>query len=173
MPGLQHKYSQTALILATNKCGMFCRHCFRKRLVGLQSEDILFRFVSAVNYIKKHKEINNVLITGEDPFVLPTKLIVKFLEKLSDIDHIDFIRFGTRIPVTFPNRILKDDKLLEGLKKYSLPNRRIYTHFNHPKEITKESTEAINRLLKSNIIVNNQSVLLKGVNDDSEILGEL
>jgi len=175
MPGLQHKYSQTALILATNRCGMYCRHCFRKRLVGLSSDEILHRFGGAVKYIEKHKEINNVLISGGDPFILPMKIISKFLENLSAIKHLDFIRFGSRTPVTFPDRILKDNELLELLKSYSLPNRRIYvvTHFNHIKEITKESTEAVNRLIESNVILNNQTVLLKDVNDDPGVLGEL
>ena len=112
MPGLQHKYSQTALILVTNRCATYCRHCFRKRLIGLPTEEILHRFSAAVKYIKKHEEINNVLITGGDPFVLPTKVIAKFLEKLSMVSHLDFIRFGTRVPVTFPDRILQDEELL-------------------------------------------------------------
>ena len=175
MPGLQHKYSQTALILVTNRCATYCRHCFRKRLIGLPTEEILHRFSAAVKYIKKHEEINNVLITGGDPFVLPTKVIAKFLEKLSMVSHLDFIRFGTRVPVTFPDRILQDEELLTLLEKYSKKDRRIsvVTQFNHPKEITPKSTNAIDRLIHSGVIVNNQTVLLKGVNDDFNTLAEL
>jgi len=107
MPGLQHKYAQTALILATNRCATYCRYCFRKRLVGLPTEEILQRFNDAVKYIENHEEINNVLISGGDPFVLSTGVIKEFLEKLSNIPHLDFIRFGTRVPVTFPDVLLK------------------------------------------------------------------
>jgi lysine 2,3-aminomutase len=174
MPGLQHKYSQTALILATNRCAAYCRHCFRKRMVGLPTGEILKRFSESVKYVKKHEEINNVLVSGGDPFVLPTKVIKKFLEKLSTISHLDFIRFGTKVPVTFPNRILKDKELLNALKKSSL-KKRIYvvTHFNHPREITKKSTAAVDSLIRSGIIINNQTVLLKGVNDNPETLANL
>ena len=175
MPGLQHKYSQTALILATNRCAIYCRHCFRKRLVGLPSDEILHRFSDAVKHIEKHEEINNVLITGGDPFVLSTKVIGRFLEILSPIPHLSFIRFGSRIPVVFPNRILEDKKLLALLKNYSVKNRRIYvvTQFNHPREITRKSTSAVDSLIHSGVIVNNQTVLLKGVNDNPDILAEL
>jgi len=172
MPGLQHKYSQTALILATNKCATYCRYCFRKRLVGLPTEEVIHRFSMAVNYIKKHTEINNVLISGGDPFTLSTAVIEKFLEKLAVIPHLDFIRFGTRIPVTFPERILDDKDLLKLLERYAFRNKKIYivAQFNHPKEITDMSKDAVDMLTRSGIIVNNQSVLLKGVNDNPDIL---
>ncbi|MBU2559654.1 KamA family radical SAM protein [archaeon] len=174
MPGLQHKYPKTALILATNSCGTYCRHCFRKRLVGLPTEEIMRRFDSSVKYIKNHKEINNVLISGGDPLILPTKTIRRFLEKLSKIEHLDFIRIGTRVPVTFPNRILKDNELQNALKENS-KNKSIYivTHFNHPDEITKKSTAAIRCLIASNVTVNNQTVILRGVNDNAETLAKL
>lgn len=173
--GLQHKYRQTALILSTNRCGAYCRFCFRKRLVGRSSKEILQNFSKAVSYIQKHKEINNVLISGGDPLILQTKIIKNFLQKLSKIPHINFIRFGSRVPVTFPDRILDDKELLKTLKKYSKENRRIYivTHFNHPREITEKAISAIDNLFKSNVIVDNQTVLLKGVNDNSDILAEL
>ena len=167
MPGLQHKYSQTALILVTNRCPVYCRHCFRKRLVGLASQETLSRFGNAVEYVQKHKEINNVLISGGDPLILSTSVLEMFLKRLSQIDHLDFIRIGTKVPLVLPSRILQDRRLLAVLRKYSLKNRRIYlsTQFNHPREITPQSTEAVNRLLSSRVIVNNQTVLLKGVND--------
>ncbi|MEA1993403.1 MAG: KamA family radical SAM protein [Euryarchaeota archaeon] len=175
MPGLQHKYLQTALVLATNRCASYCRYCFRKRLVGLPTKEIMSRFSDMTKYIEKHEEINNVLITGGDPFILPTRIIEKFLEKLSTISHLDFIRFGTKVPVTFPDRILKDKKLLTLLQNNSLKDRRIYvvTQFNHPKEITKKSISTVNKLILSGVIVNNQTVLLKGVNDNPETLAEL
>ncbi|PVX23981.1 MAG: KamA family radical SAM protein, partial [Candidatus Bathyarchaeum sp.] len=111
MSGLQHKYSETALILATNKCAMYCRHCFRKRLVGLQTKEVLERFEDAAEYIKKNQTINNVLITGGDPLVLENRVIERFLSILSEIPQLKFIRFGSRAPVTFPSRFT-DEKLL-------------------------------------------------------------
>ena len=175
MPGLQHKYSQTALILSTNRCAMYCRHCFRKRMVGLSNHELLQRFDDAAEYVRAHKEINNVLISGGDPLVLPTSIIAQFLEMLSDIDHLSFIRFGTRIPVTLPDRITEDEDLARLIRKHSLPERRIFvvTQFNHPREITPRSIEAIDCLIRCGIVISNQTVLLKGVNDDPECLAEL
>ena len=175
MPGLQHKYSQTALILLTNRCNMYCRHCFRKRLIGLSRDEILQKIDSAVFYIQNHKEITNVLISGGDPFTLSTTIIEKLLKKLVQIDHLSFIRFGTRIPVTFPQRLLEDKELLNLLKKYSTKNKRIYvvTQFNHPNEITEKSIDAVAKLINSGIILNNQTVLLKKVNNNPDTLAEL
>jgi len=174
MPGLQHMYAQTALILATNRCATYCRHCFRKRLVGLPTEEILNRFDEAAEYISRHEEINNVLISGGDPLVLSNEIIEKFLTTLMEINHIDFVRFGSRVPVTLPNR-LNDPDLLSLFKKYSRLDKRIYvtTQFNHPREITPQSISAVNNLLKSGVLVNNQTVLLKTVNDNSSTLSTL
>jgi KamA family protein len=168
-------YPQTALILSTNRCAAYCRYCFRKRLVGLPTEEMLHRAHKAVKYIQKHKEINNVLVSGGDSFVLPTKVIRNLLDKLSEVDHLDFIRFGTKMPVTFPDRILKDRELLDYLKANSRKTKRIYvvTQFNHPREITQKSIDAIASLIRANLIINNQTVLLKGVNDDPQILAGL
>ncbi len=175
LTGLQHKYLQTVLVLSTSSCTTYCRHCFRKRIVGLPSKEIMQRFNDAVKYIAEHEEINNVLISGGDPFVLSTKAIEGFLQKLSNISHLDFIRFGTRVPVTFPDRIIEDEELLTLLQKNSVKNRRIYvvTQFNHPREITEKSINAVSKLISSGVIVNNQTVLLKGVNDNSDTLSEL
>jgi lysine 2,3-aminomutase len=174
MPGLQHKYSETALILATNRCAMYCRHCFRKRLVGLPSEEILKRFDDAAEYIRKHEEINNVLISGGDPLVLQNDIIESFLETLTSIDHLKFIRFGSRVPVTLPDR-LTGSKILGILKKYSKSDKRVYvvTQFNHPREITSQSIGAISNLIESGIILSNQTVLLRGVNDNPDTLAAL
>lgn len=175
LKGLQHKYENTALVLSTNRCAVYCRHCFRKRLIGLDNDEILARFSQAVKYVKEHREINNVLISGGDPLVLPTKVVEKFITQLFEIDHIDFIRFGSRIPVVLPERIYNDKNLLEVFHRYSSPEKRIYvtTHFNHANEITSESIKAVNSLINSNIIVNNQTVLLKGVNNKPEVLTNL
>lgn len=174
MTGLQHKYRQTALILSTNQCAMYCRHCFRKRLVGLSGEEIIKHLESIVSYVKSREEISNVLISGGDSFLNSNAAIETYLKELSEIEHLDFIRFGTRVPVTFPMRIYEDKELLDILKKYN-EKKRIYiiTHYNHPNELTKESRYAINALMECGISIKNQTVLLKGVNDDSIVLADL
>lgn len=172
--GLQHKYDQTALLISTNQCAMYCRHCFRKRLVGLSSDEIMKHLEEIVTYIKEHDEITNVLISGGDSFLNNNRVINSLLEELTAIDHLDFIRFGTRTPVTFPIRINSDPELLDILKQYS-KKKKIYvvTHFNHPNEITEQSIEAVNNLLNSDIVLKNQTVLLKGINDDPDVLATL
>jgi KamA family protein len=174
LPGLQHKYEQTALILPTNKCATYCRYCFRKRLVGLTSKEVIKRFEDAAEYIKQHEEINNVLISGGDPFVLSNGIIESFLAVLSDISHLKFIRFGSRAPVMLPSRF-EDDELLDILKRYSYPDRRIYvvTQFNYPREISGESVKAINNLISAGVILTNQTVLLKDINDYPRTLAKL
>ena len=174
MPGIQHKYSETALILATNQCATYCRHCFRKRLVGLPTRETLKRFEDAAEYIKKHSEINNVLISGGDPLILPNRVIERFLRVLSRIPHLNFIRFGSRAPVTMPSRF-QDRKLLNIFKEHSKTDKRLYviTQFNHPREINSYSVTAVNNLLKAGVVMNNQTVLLKQVNDDPSTLADL
>jgi KamA family protein len=174
MPGLQHKYAETALILSTNRCAMYCRHCFRKRLVGLPTEEVMKRFEDAVEYIEAHKEINNVLVSGGDPLVLSNRLIERFLKLLTNIDHVSFIRFGSRTPVTLPSRF-RDPELLSLFKKYSHMDKRVYivTQFNHPNEITFQSVSAVNKILNAGVLMSNQTVLLKGVNDNPETLATL
>jgi lysine 2,3-aminomutase len=174
LPGLQHKYRETALILATNRCATYCRHCFRKRLVGLPNNEIIERFDEAAHYVARHTEINNVLISGGDPLVLPNVILERFLSTLTKIPHVTFIRFGSRTPVTYPSR-LDDKQLLAMLERYSRSDKRLYivTQFNHPREITTQSVKAVNRLIRAGVLVNNQTVLLKGVNSHPETLAEL
>ena len=174
MPGIQHKYSETALILATNQCATYCRHCFRKRLVGLPTKEILRRFEDASEYIKKHPEINNVLISGGDPLTLPNKVIERVLKILTRIHHLNLIRIGSRVPVTLPSR-LKDQNLLKIFKKYSKSDKRLYvmTQFNHPREINPPSITAVSNLIEAGVALNNQTVLLKEVNDDPDTLATL
>lgn len=175
LQGIQHKYVQTALILATNRCDTYCRYCFRKRLVGLPTKEILRRFDDAVEYIREHREINNVLVSGGDPFVLPTPVVGEFIQKLSSIPHLDFIRFGTRIPIMRPRRITEDEELQALLAKHSKKDRRIYivTQVNHPRELTEESIDAFDTLMRCGAMINNQSILLRGVNDEPETLAKL
>lgn len=172
--GLQHKYKETALVLSTNQCAMYCRHCFRKRLVGVDDKEINKNFREIIAYITEHKEISNVLLSGGDSFLNSNQTIKSYLEELVTIEHLDLIRFGTRTLVVFPIRIYADEELLNILKEYS-KKKKIYivTHFNHPAEITQEVKRGIFALLNVGVIIKNQTVLLKGVNDNSEILAQL
>ena len=175
MQGMQHKYRQTVLLLSTNQCAMYCRHCFRKRLVGLSSEEIAKRIPEMAEYVRSHPEINNILISGGDSFLCSNAVIRHYLETFSMIPNLEFIRFGTRTPVTFPERITGDDgELLSILREAS---KRIaimvVTQFNHPRELTDESRKAVRSLIEAGCTVRNQTVLLKGVNDDPETLSSL
>lgn len=171
VPGMQHKYAQTVLVLSTNQCAMYCRHCFRKRLVGLTSDETNGHIPDMVQYVREHKEVTNVLISGGDAFLNSNRTLQKYLE-FADIDHIDLIRFGTRTPVVLPQRI--DKKLIEVLREFA-GKKRIYvvTQFNHPREVTSEAAKAVQMLLDTGIIVKNQTVLLKGINDTPEVLSAL
>lgn len=172
--GMQHKYKQTALILSTNQCAMYCRHCFRKRMVGASSDEIAEHLPEMEAYVREHTEINNVLISGGDAFLNSNETLKKYLQVFSEIPTLDFIRFGTRTPVVLPQRISGDEELLEILKTYGEKKQiLIVTQFNHPKELTEEAALALKRLRNIGCVIRNQTVLLKGVNDNPEIMAEL
>ena len=174
LPGLQHKYKETALILSTSQCAMYCRHCFRKRLVGLSGDEVFSRLDEISQYIREHTEISNVLISGGDAFMNSNEVLRQFLEVLTKIPHLDLIRFGTRTPVVLPQRITTDPQLQDLLKEYcAVKQIYVVTQFNHPKEITAESAAAVRTLISLGVPVRNQTVLLKGVNDDPATLGLL
>lgn len=172
--GIQHKYDSTVLLLSTNVCAMYCRHCFRKRLVGQSEEEILKFTEEAIAYVKEHKEVNNILISGGDALLNSNKIIKKYLENFSKIDHIQFIRFGSRTPVVLPQRISGDPELLDILRTYSkLKTIFVVTQFNHPREFTKEAIQATDMLREAGVPLLNQTVLLKGVNDNVKTLKSL
>ena len=172
--GLQHKYKETGMLLSTSNCAMYCRHCFRKRLVGQNDDEVNKHFEDIISYIKDHKDMTNVLISGGDAFLNNNQKIENYLKELTKIEHLVFIRFGTRIPVVFPMRIYSDDEFLGILEHYSkIKQIYVVTHFNHPNEITEESKKAIRELIKRGIILRNQTVLLKGVNDNAKTLEKL
>ena len=174
MPGVQHKYQQTLLVLISTNCAMYCRHCFRRRFVGTEQEEIARDPQAVADYIKEHPSISNVLLTGGDALVVDTDVLRKWLDVLSDIPQLGFIRIGTRTPVTFPARINTDEELLSLLAEIS-KKKQLYvvTHFNHPNEFTSESVGAVRKLQKCGVVVKNQTVLMKGVNDDPMTLGLL
>ena len=172
--GMQHKYAQTALILSTNQCAMYCRHCFRKRMVGASADEVAEQLSVMEAYVREHREINNVLISGGDAFMNSNETIEKYLRCFTGIPTLDFIRFGTRIPVVLTQRILQDDGLLRILKTYGEKKQIIIvTQFNHPRELTADAVSAIKALRNSGCIVRNQTVLLKGVNDNGDVLAQL
>lgn len=169
VPNITHRYPDRVLFLTTSQCGMYCRFCTRKRKVGDSSKISMRGLESAFKYIEEHKEIRDVILSGGDPLMLTDTMLEKILQRLRSIPHVEIIRLGTRMPVVLPHRITP--RLVKMLKKY----HPIYvnTHFNHPWEITPESRRACELLADAGIPVGNQTVLMKGVNDDPEVIKEL
>jgi lysine 2,3-aminomutase len=149
---------------------MYCRHCTRRRLVGEQTEtNSPTRFDAAVEYIKSNKKIRDVLISGGDPFILEDEEIESLIQKIRAISHVEFLRIGTRVPVTLPHRIT--EKLVNMLKKYA--PIWISIHFNHPKEITRRCKIACDILADAGMPLGSQTVLLKGINDRPYVMRRL
>jgi len=171
--GVLHKYDYTALVVVTECCAMHCRHCFRRRIVGKPNGHTPRDFAGALRYIAQHPEIDNVILSGGDPLMLSTPALRTMLEALAEIGHVDFVRIGSRVPVTYPLRLF-DDGLVELLRAFN-ERKALYiaTHFNHVREITPMATEAIRRLRLCGATVNNQAVLLRGVNDTAEDIAAL
>lgn len=171
--GVLHKYDYTALVVVTECCAMHCRHCFRRRIVGKPGDQAPRDFAGALAYIAKHPEINNVILSGGDPLMLSTPALRSMLAGLAEIGHVDFVRIGTRTPVTYPLRLF-DAELIDLLRDFS-ERKALYipTHFNHVREITPTATEAVRRLRMTGATVNNQAVLLRGVNDTAQDLADL
>lgn len=170
VPGLVHRYPDRALLLVTDQCAMYCRHCTRRRLAGQKDSPLPKKQTEiALEYIRKTPVIRDVLISGGDPLTLPDTYIEYLLAGLRAIPHVEIIRIGTRTPVVMPQRITAE--LCRIIQKYHPV--WINTHFNHPAEITVESTRACERLANHGIPVGNQTVLLKGVNDCPHIMKDL
>ncbi|MDD5196689.1 MAG: KamA family radical SAM protein [Candidatus Omnitrophica bacterium] len=171
-PHLVHRYPDRVLLLATDHCAMYCRHCTRRRLVGdheTKDSNSSNRFDAAIEYIKSDRKIRDVLISGGDPLILEDEELESLLQSLRAISHVEFLRIGTRAPVTLPQRIT--EKLVNMLKKYSPV--WVSIHFNHPKEITKRCKIACDMLAEAGIPLGSQSVLLKGINDRPYIMKKL
>jgi KamA family protein len=173
--GLEHKYPDTALLLVNNVCGAYCRFCFRKRLFTEGNDEVTNDISGAVEYIKRHPEINNVLLSGGDPLIMSTGKLTKIIKQLREIDHVRIIRIGTKMTAFDPYRILNDPSLLEMLSTYSLPDRRIFVmvHFNHPRELTEPALQGLRLMQRAGAITMNQSPLIRGVNDKPEVIAEL
>ncbi len=170
VPGLVHRYPDRALLLVSDMCAMYCRHCTRRRLAGQKDHALPKKQIEiALEYIRRTPVIRDVVISGGDPLTLPDRDIEYILAELRSIPHVEIIRIGTRTPVVLPQRITAE--LCRIIQKYHPV--WINTHFNHPKEITAESSRACERLVNHGIPVGNQSVLLKGINDCPHIMKEL
>lgn len=170
VPGLVHRYPDRVLMVLTDICPMYCRHCTRKRewrnggWVRTRAE-----IMAMVDYIRRTPKVRDVIISGGDPLTLSTHHLEEVLSVLRTIEHVDIIRIGSRYPVVLPQRI--DDELCNMLSKYG--PIWLNTHFNHPNEITGDAARACDRLLRAGVPVSNQTVLLRGVNDSPETLTRL
>jgi len=167
VPGLTHRYPDRVLLVTTNYCYMYCRHCTRKRIWKKNESPAGKKAIDRmVGYIRKHPEIRDALVSGGDPLSLPLDRLEYVLSSLRSIGHLEIIRIGSRVPVVLPMGITGE--LVSLLDKYGPV--WLNTQFNHPREVTAEAEAAVERLLRAGIPVNNQTVLLRGVNEDPETM---
>ena len=169
-PGLTHRYPDRVLFLITDQCSMYCRHCTRRRFAGQCDDEVGMENIDkCIEYIRKTPEVRDVLLSGGDCLLVSDKKLEYIISKLREIPHVEIVRLGSRTPVVLPQRITDD--LVNMLKKYH--PIWLNTHFNHPKEFTPESMEALRKLADAGIPLGNQSVLLRGVNDCPHIMRDL
>lgn len=169
VPHLVHRYPDRVLFMVTNQCPIYCRFCTRKRLVGKSGFLKKGEIDRAIEYIREHSEIRDVILSGGDPLLLPDRLLERILKLLHDIPHLELIRIGTRVPGSLPERITP--ALCEMLRKYHPLFMNL--HFNHPDELTPEVRKACGMLADAGIPLGSQTVILKGVNDDPETMKRL
>ena len=170
VPGLTHRYPDRVLFLITDQCSMYCRHCTRRRFAGQHDAGLAWDYIEqGIEYINNTPAVRDVLLSGGDALLMADHKLEEIIKRLRAIPHVDVIRLGTRTPVVMPQRITDD--LVNMLKKYH--PIWLNTHFNHPKEITPDSIEACLKLVDGGIPVGNQTVLLRGVNDNPQIMKEL
>lgn len=170
VPGMTHRYPDRVLLLLTDQCAMYCRHCTRRRKAGEHDAPMPKDNVDkAIEYIRNHKEVRDVILSGGDPLTLGDERLDEILGLLSKIEHVEIIRLGTRTPVVLPMRFTP--KLMQVLKNY--PNVWLNTHFNHPQEMGELSVKALAMIAETGLPMGNQSVLLKGVNDHVDVMKAL
>ncbi len=170
VPGMTHRYPDRVLLLLTDQCSMYCRHCTRRRKAGETDDAMPHENVEkALEYIREHQEVRDVILSGGDPLTMSEGRLDYVLDKLSKIHHVDIVRIGTRTPVVLPQRFT--DELLAVFRKYKF--LWLNTHFNHPHELTPESCAALAKLAEAGVVLGNQSVLLKGVNDHVDVMKQL
>jgi lysine 2,3-aminomutase len=165
-----HRYPDRALLLAAGTCAVYCRFCTRKRRVGCAERSVSFGDVlDGIRYVAETPAVRDVIVSGGEPLLMSDALLREILNRLRRIPHVEIIRLGTRAPVVLPARITENlCRLLAGVQPLYLN-----THFNHPREITPEAAQACARLVEAGIVLGNQTVLLKGVNDDPAVMAEL
>ena len=169
-PGLTHRYPDRVLFLITDQCSMYCRHCTRRRLAGETDGARSMDDINAcIDYIKRTPVVRDVLLSGGDALCVEDDVLEYIISELRKIDHVEIVRIGSRTPVVMPQRITDD--LVNMLKKYH--PIWLNTHFNHPKEMTPDAAEACRKLADAGIPLGNQSVLLRGVNDDVHVMRNL
>ncbi len=169
-PGLTHRYPDRVLFLITDMCSMYCRHCTRRRFAGQNDcESTQDRIDKCIEYIAKTPQVRDVLLSGGDALMVNDKMLESIIQRLRAIPHVEIIRIGSRTPVVCPMRITDD--LVNMLKKYH--PIWLNTHFNHPNECTPEAKAACERLANAGVPLGNQSVLLRGVNDDVRVFKKL
>ena len=170
VPGLTHRYPDRVLFLITDMCSMYCRHCTRRRFAGQNdAASPVERIDKCIEYIRNTPEVRDVLLSGGDALLVSDDRLEYIISKLREIPHVEIIRIGSRTPVVLPQRITHE--LVDMLKKYHPV--WLNTHFNHPDEITPESTEACARLANAGVPLGNQSVLLRGINDCPHVMKKL
>lgn len=170
VPGLTHRYPDRVLLLITDMCAMYCRHCTRRRFAGQKDTGMpVDRIDAAIEYIRRTPQVRDVLLSGGDCLLVSDSRLEYIIAKLREIPHVEIVRLGSRTPVVMPQRITDD--LVNMLKKYH--PIWLNTHFNHPKELTPEAREALARLANAGIPLGNQSVLMRGVNDCIHVMKEL
>lgn len=170
VPGITHRYPDRVLFLITDMCSMYCRHCTRRRFAGHNDAGVpRDRIDAAIEYIRNTPVVRDVLLSGGDALLVSDELLEYIISKLREIPHVEIIRIGSRTPVVLPQRITPE--LVEMLKKYH--PIWLNTHFNHTKEVTKETKKACELLANAGVPLGNQSVLLKGINDSVHIMRDL
>src|SRR5436190_1393301 len=169
VPNITHRYPDRALYLVSPVCASYCRFCTRRRKVGDPEKISMRELESAFSYLEAHTEIREVIMSGGDPLLLSDRRIDELCRRLRAIPHLDIIRIGSRVPCHLPERITPE--LCDILRRYH--PLYINTHFNHPRELTPAAVEALGRLADAGIPLGCQTVLLKGVNDDVDVMKEL
>lgn len=170
VPNLVHRYPDRVLLLTTDRCPVYCRFCTRRRIVGrVERQSTRALLDEAFAYIEANSAIREVIVSGGDALMLGNNQLEHILSRIRAIEHVDIIRIATRMPVTCPMRVT--DALAELLSKHSPVY--VMTHFNHPREHTEQVAQAVDRLVRAGVVVYNQSVLLRGINDEVEIVREL
>ena len=173
--GVQHMFVDTALLLCNELCGAYCRYCFRKRLFMNDNDDATNDVSDGLAYIRKHPEISKLLLTGGDPLLMSTRRLPEIIEALRAIPHVRIIRIGSKMPAFDPWRLSRDAELQALMREHSRPERRIYlmAHFDHPRELTPEPLPGRAGWQESGVTCVNQCPLIRGINDDPDVLGDM